>query len=114
SPQCGRQVGIGTHGEMKPADPGKSARPNDTQMLEVALRPSSVTHGDIDQRWRTALVGALQLGEHANLPTGASEKCGLHEIVALNVPPERRIARQGRQPGGLRECSRPENGVMSP
>src|SRR4051794_29193221 len=99
---------------MKPADPGKSAGPNDTQMLEVALRPSSVTHGDIDQLWRTSLVATMQLGEHAIRPTGAAEECGLRKIRPLDVPAQWWRARQGWQTRRLREGPRAENGIMAP
>src|SRR5204863_9131533 len=47
-------------------------------------------------------------------PPDEAQKSGRNEIVALNVTPQRRIARQVRQSGRLREGPRPENCVMSP
>ena len=91
-PERGGQIGIDAHGQVKPADPRQARRSDDAQMLQVALRPAPVPNGNIDERWWAALVGAVEMGKHAHLPSCAPQEGRLDEIVALDVATQGRPA----------------------
>ena len=68
------------------------------RVLQVALAPAPVAGGEIDQRGRALLVAAAELGQHVDGPAGAPHQRRLDEIVAEDVPAERRLAGQVGRP----------------
>ncbi len=87
-------------GEMHAARPCQSVRCDDPEMLQVALRPTPVAHGGVDQRRRAFFPRAAEVGRHLHAPAGAAHQRRLDEIVRQDRPAERLPAGQLRQAAG--------------
>ena len=90
------------------------ARKQHARMLEIALRPAPVAHREVDQARRNFFVGPGQVGHHANPPAGAIEQGCFHEVVAQDLPAERRFAGQDRKPRAFDKGAGPDDGIMPP
>src|SRR4051794_10849709 len=99
---------------MEPRDPVKTARREYRQMLQIALAPSAVARGKIQQRRRALLVAAAERGRHVDCPAAAPHQCGLDEIMAENVSAERLAAAQFGKAGALRKRANADDGVVAP
>ena len=78
------------------------------------MAPSPVASREIDQRGRALFVRAAEVGQHVNSKARAPHQRRFDEIVAENVPAERRLARQVRQSAMVGERARPDNRVVAP
>ena len=83
-------------------------------VLQVALAPAPVARGDIDQRRRAFLVGALESRQHVDSVARAPDQRRLDEIVTENVPAEWRLSAQVRQSTVRREGGGADDGVVAP
>ena len=54
-------------------------------MLQIALTPSPVARGEIQQRWRAFFVTAAERCRHVDGPTATSHERSLDEIMAEDV-----------------------------
>src|SRR4051812_49140614 len=99
---------------MEPRDPVQAARRQERQMLQIALTPTSVARGKIQQRWRAFLVAAAQRRRHMDRQTATAHERSFNEIMAEDVPAERLAAAQFRKGGVLGKSSDTDDGVMSP
>ena len=92
----------------------KPARADDFHVLQIALRPAAIAHGDVDQRGRRFLPGAAAVGGHAHLPAAAAHQRGLDEIMRQHVAAEGLAALELRQAAVLRERRHANDGVVAP
>src|SRR5262245_7809927 len=83
-------------------------------MLEIALCPAAIAHGNINQAGRTSLVGSGEVGLEPHLPSGAAKICSLNEVVALDGAAQRRPAGKNWQSRGFGKGSRANDGVVTP
>src|SRR5271163_2083974 len=86
----------------------------DANMLEVALAPSSIATGEVDQRGGAFLEAAAERREHVDRPTGPAHQRRLHEIMAQDMTAERRPSRQVGHPAMIGERPRSNDGVVAP
>src|SRR5271169_5844081 len=75
-------------------------------MLEVALGPSSVARGEVDQRGGAFLEAAAERREHVDRPASPAHQRRLHEIMAQDMTAERRPPRQIGHPAMIGERAR--------
>ena len=99
---------------MQAADEPQARAADDLHVLQIALGPSAVANGDVDQRGRRFLPGAPAIGGHAHLPAPAAHQCGLDEIMRQHKAAEWLAALELRQAAILRERSNANNGVVPP
>ena len=92
----------------------QAARGQQRQMLQIALTPSPVAGGEIQQRRRAFLETAAERGRHMDGPAATSHQRSLDEIVAQDMPAERLAPLQFGKPGVLRKRADPDDGVVSP
>src|ERR1700756_1320519 len=83
-------------------------------MLEVALAPTAVAGGKVQQRRRAFLETAAQGGHHPDFPACPSHQSSFDEIVTKNMPAERFAASQFGQRRILRKGAHANDGVMPP
>jgi len=83
-------------------------------MLQIALAPAPVAHREIDEGGRAFLIAARKVGEHIDRPAAAPDEGRLDEVVAENMPAERRLAGQGRHAGMARKGAHADDGVVPP
>ncbi len=87
---------------------------DDARVLEIALAPSPVARGEIDQRGRALLVGAAEGRQHVDRVSRAPDQRRLDEVVAEDVAAERRPAREIRQAAMIGEGAGADDGVVAP
>jgi len=76
-------------------------------VLHVPLAPAVVALGGVQQRGRTFLVAAREIGRDPHLPAGLAHQRGLDEIVAENAAAERLPpGSSGRQQCSMNGCTR--------
>ena len=83
-------------------------------MLEVALGPSSVARGEVDQRGGAFLEAAAERREHVDRPTSPAHQRRLHEIMAQDMTAERRPPRQIGHPAMIGERACANDRVVAP
>src|SRR5271165_2173077 len=83
-------------------------------MLQIALAPSPVASGEVDQRGRTFLEGPSEIRQHIDGVSGAADQRRLDEVVAEDVSAERGLAREVRQSAMIGEGARADDGVVTP
>ena len=83
-------------------------------VLHVALRPAAVADDEVDDRGRTVLVAALEVGGEPDPVAGAADKRRLDEVVAQDVAAEGGPARQVGETGIPCERLHPDHGVVAP
>ncbi len=81
----------------------KPAREHHPHMLQVALAPAPVARADVDQRGGALLEAAAEHRQHGHPIAGAPDQRRLDEVVAEDVPAERGLAPEVRQPAMRRE-----------
>src|SRR6202011_5831737 len=99
---------------MHPADETQARGADNFYVLQVALGPTPVANGDVDQRWRGFFPGATAVRGHAHLPAAATHQSGLDEVMRQDEAAERLAAREFGQTAVLRECGHANDGVVSP
>src|SRR5580658_4775608 len=93
---------------------GETSGADDPRVLEIALAPSPVAGGEIDERGRALFVRAAEVGQHVDGKARAPHQRGLDEVVAEYMAPERRLARQVRQTAMIGERARADDRVVAP
>ena len=83
-------------------------------MLEVALAPAAVAHGQVHQRGRALLIAAFQAGHHVDGPAAAAHQRGLDEVVAHDMAAEGFAAGEFGQAGLFGEGDGADQGVVAP
>jgi hypothetical protein len=84
------------------------------RVLQVALAPAAIPCSKVDERGWALLVGTRQVWDHVDRPPSAPDERGLDEIVAQDVPAERRFALEVRQARMSREGSRSNDRIVAP
>src|ERR1700735_121440 len=99
---------------MHPAREIQPRSADDLQVLKVALRPSAIADGDVDERGRSLLPRAAAIGRHAHLPSPAAYQRSLDEIMREHVPAERLAALELGKSAALGEGLHADDGIVSP
>src|SRR4051794_18780729 len=83
-------------------------------MLQVALAPSPVACGKIQQRRRAFFVATAQHRRHMDGPAGTPHQRRLDEVVAQNMPTKWFTTLQFRKSRTLRKGAHADDGVVPP
>src|SRR5947209_17294814 len=83
-------------------------------VLQIALSPAAVAGRDIDQRGWAFFIRAAEQGQHVHCPTGAMDQRRLDEIMAQDMPAERRLSAQLRQSAMIPKGLCADDGVVAP
>src|SRR5262249_41662008 len=97
-----------------PADPMQTLGRHDARMLKVALAPTPVADGKVDDRGRRLLEGSLEIVGNDHRPAGATNEGCLDEIMTENMPTEGWLAAEQRQAGSASERLAANDGVVAP
>ena len=100
--------------QMKPRNPVKAARRQQRQMLQIALAPSPVARGEIQQARAGIPRSCRPAWRHVDGPAAAPHQRRFDEIVAEDMPAERLAAPQFGKPRILRKGADANDGVVSP
>ena len=100
--------------EMLAARPMEAFAEQDAAVLQIALAPTPVADGEIDQRRRAFLIGAADRRKHVDRVAGAAHQGGLDEVVAQDVAAPGRAPAQVRQAAMRGEGLGADDRVMAP
>src|SRR4051812_18840606 len=87
---------------------------DNTQMLDIALHPTAVALGVIDNISGHFFIAAFQIGEQEYIPASAAQHGGFNKVMAEDIATKRRFARQCWQPAMVDKRAHANDGVMAP
>ena len=83
-------------------------------MLEIALAPTAVPHGDVGKGGGAFLIRPHKAGDHMDGPAATAHQSGLDEVVTKDVPTKGGLAAQMGEASLLGKGLSADNGVMAP
>src|ERR1700737_4419503 len=92
----------------------KLARRQNRQMLQIALAPSPVARGEIQQRRRAFFVTAAESWGHVDGPAATPHQCRFDEVVAEDMPADRLAPPEFGKSRVLRKSAHPDDCIVSP